>query len=179
MNSSLLTKEGESVCVVRPRHRSSYLVYKLKRTEEYGFQFYGVRHRFKIGLNKDLPFAEQPYGLLGSLVDLSGRQLMFGLERKPIISHPGKRIITLDSPIYPFIGEFNKCKLNEFLEGYSLEKRDIAYASISTSAFAVGDSGDDFYLKTLFFMTGGYGILTEIYAVAGRDRRVLQHIVLL
>ncbi len=58
MSSSLPTKEGESVCVVRQRHRSSYLVYKLERIEEYGFQFYGVRHRFEIGLNKDLPFSE-------------------------------------------------------------------------------------------------------------------------
>ena len=170
MSSSLLTKEGESVCIVRQRHRSSYLVYKLERIEEYSFQFYGVRHRFKIGLNKDLPFSEQPYGLLGSFVDLSGRAISVrvGKERKPVIYHPGKRIITLDNPIYSFIGEFNKRELNRFLEGYSREKRDIAYASISTYAFAVGDFGDDLYLKTLFFMTGGYGILAEISAVAGR-----------
>jgi len=31
MSSSLLTKEGKSVCVVRQRHRSSYLVYKLEK----------------------------------------------------------------------------------------------------------------------------------------------------
>ncbi|MCD6239243.1 MAG: hypothetical protein J7K51_07995 [Thermotogae bacterium] len=70
--------------------------------------------------------------------------------------------------------------MNRFLESYSREKRDIVYASISTSAFAVGDSGDDLYLNTLFFMTGGYGILTEISAVAGeRYRRLLQSRVLL
>ncbi len=45
MSSSLLTKEEESVCVVRQRSRSSHLVYKLERIEEYDFQFYGVRHR--------------------------------------------------------------------------------------------------------------------------------------
>ena len=61
-----------------------------------------------------------------------------------------KRIITLDNPIYSFIGEFNKRELNRFLESYSREKRDIVYASISTSAFAVGDSGDDLYLNIFF-----------------------------
>ena len=171
MSSSLLTKKRKSVCVIRQRGRYSFLVYKLERMEEYSFQFYGVRHGFKIGLNKDLPFSEQPYGLLGSAVDLSSRAMSVGVgkEKKPVISHSGRKIITLDNPIYSFIGEFNKRESNRFLEGYSREKRDIAYASISTSAFAIGNSGDDLYLKTLFFMTGGYGILTEISAVAGRD----------
>jgi len=171
MSSSLLTRDGESVCVTRQKHNSSYLIYKLEKIEEYGFKFYGIFHKFEIGLNKDLCFSEQPYGPIGSAADFSGRAITTGLgkERKPIISNPGEKIITLDKPIYSFVSECDKHKLNKSLEGYFQEKRDIPYASISISAFAVGDSGDDFYLNTLFFMNGGYGILAEISALAGRD----------
>lgn len=171
MGSSFLTRGGESICLIRQEHQSSYFVYELKKTEKYGFQFYGTFHKFEIDLSKDLPFSEQLYGFLGSAADLSGRASTRGVgkERKLLISSSGEKMITLDNPVYSFAGEFNESKLSKFLVGFSREKKDVPYASISTSSSAMSDAGDDFYLNTLFFMTGGYGILTEISAVAGRD----------
>jgi len=171
MSSSLLIKKGKSVCVIKQKPPKQNLVYNLEGMEKYGFKFYSRFHKFEFSLNKDKDLLDCPYNLLNSCVDLSGRVIgtPAGMERKKIISGSGKNIIILKSPIYSLSKELNEQELKIFLNDYSKEKKDFPYASISTSAYAIGDAGDDFYLNTLFFMTKGYGLLTKISAVAGRD----------
>ena len=74
-NHRLLTKENESICVVNQLHSHCYLVYRLERREKYAFQFYGITHTFVIAINQNLPLSEQPFGLIGSSIDLSGRKM--------------------------------------------------------------------------------------------------------
>ena len=164
------TREGDRILVVRQGHHPSLQVYKLIGREEHGFRFYGAFHRFELALDKDMSLSAQPYGHLGSCSDLSGRAMTaIGKDRRPVLSTTAVRMTTLERPLYSFIGEYHRDSLDEILEWYRPREEDLPYASISTSALAAGDSGDDVYLNTLFLMTDGYGLLTKISAVAGRD----------
>ena len=168
MPSIFLSGKDKNLCLVK--HNSSFSAYKLEGTEESGFKFYGRFQRFEIGLTLDEPLSEQPYGFLGSLADLTGRAISgFSQGKKSVISSSGTKKLTLESPIYSLIGNYDEKDFLKLIEKYSTEQQDIPYACISTSALAVGDAGDDLYLNKLFFMTRGYGILAEMSAVAGRD----------
>lgn len=156
MSSSFLTKGNKSVCVVKQKNKSC-LVYRLEKREEYGFNFYGIFHRFELDTNKSL--LNYPYGYQNTCIDLSGRG----------IKHI-KKATTLKKPVYSLIGRYNYSGLQKILERYSPEKKDLPYATISTSTLATSNIGDDFYLNTLFLMTTKYGILTKISAIAGRDQ---------
>lgn len=173
MSSILLNRGNEFFCAVKPAHSSYYFLYKLERFEEHGFQFYGINHKFEFTLKLDMPISEQPYGFLGSGIDLSGRKTNINLQRNTSKNNiPERKIITLDTPIYSLIGKKDDNQLAEIIEKYNLEKsteKDFPYANISISCSGVSGAGDDLYLNTLFFMTKGYGILTEISAIAGRD----------
>ena len=123
MASLLLTNGTKSICVVKHIRPSSYLVYKLKRTEKHGFKFYGVSHRFKLALNQNLPLSKQPYGLIGSCIDISGRMMgAISGKREAVICSSGKKITFLESPVYHLIGKYSKSELLKFLEDYSLEQ---------------------------------------------------------
>lgn len=135
--------------------------------QDYSFNFY-VPYTFELALNQDLPLSEQPFGPLGSCADITGR--MIGPQKERVlVSRSGNNIITLEQPVYSLIGEYSEIDLANILEGYSLEDRDLPYASLSVSSIGGGDGNVDFYINTLFFMAGGYGILTETSAVAGRS----------
>ena len=166
MGSFFLTKGKDSFCIIKDKN--FYFLYKLERTKEYSFNFY-TKKRFEISLNQDIPLSEQPYGILGSSLDFSGRRLGYLTKMEPLISHSGNKIISLEYPIYSLIGKYEKSDLMRNLDDFSLEQKDFPYALISTQTIGISDYGDDLYLKTLFFMTKGYGLLTKLSAIAGRD----------
>ncbi len=167
MVSVLLSNRNEKICVVRLQDNLRHLVYRLEGMQDYSFNFY-VPHTFELALNQNLPLSEQPYGLLGSCADITGR--MIGPQKERVlVSRSGNRIITLEQPVYSLIGEYDESELQRVLKGFSLEESDLPYASLSVSSIGGGEGNVDFYINTLFFMAGGYGILTETSAVAGRS----------
>lgn len=166
----VFTKDDQIVCVVRKKHPSLFLLYKLERMAEYSAHFYGNKHKFEIGLKQDLSLAKQPYGFLGSSIDLSGRRMSVAAQKgKPLVSYSGEKTLFLECPIYSLIGEYGKSELMKALDEYSAEQRDIPYASLSVSSIGMGDAGEDFYINTLFFITTGYGLLAKTSIIAGRD----------
>lgn len=166
----LYIKGEESLLVVTEEETGVSQVFHLDRAEEYGVRFYGRFHRFEAGLAQDAPLSEQPYGRIGASCDLTGRVVgaLVGGEQR-LIATQGKKILTLEQPVYSRIGEYSDSELAEVLEGYAPEQRDVPYATLTVSASGAGWAGDDLYVKTLFFMTGGYGILAKTSVVAGRD----------
>lgn len=166
----LYVKGEESLLVMRAGGDGASQLFHLDRTQEYGVRFYGRFHRFEAGLTQDAPLSEQPLGRIGASNDLTGRlvgALVAGVQR--LIATQGKKILTLEQPSYSRIGEYSDSELAEVLEGYAPEQRDVPYAALTVSACAAGWAGVDLYVKTLFFMTGGYGILAKASVVAGRD----------
>ena len=167
MPAELLTNGEENVFLVKKADH--FLLYKLEGRESYFFDFYGS-NPFEMVLDEPGPILEQPYGRLGASRDLTGRLCSSPLTGGGrIVQRSGKIVEPIKCPIYSFLGEYNPEELSEFLEGFCLEMKDVPYASITTSSTAVSEPGDDLYVRTLFFMTGGYGLLTEIAAVAGRS----------
>ena len=162
-----LTDGSQRLLAARPRNAGNHLVYDLERLDDYVYKFYGP-HRFEVGLKKDLPLSEQSFGLIGSSVDLSGRMSNPLAEDMRVVSTQGVKTITLHYPIYSLRGEYPTDDLQKLLPGYSPEQGAVPYAAISTSALAYGEAGEDLYHNTLFYTAGGYGILAEICAAAGR-----------
>lgn len=166
----LYVKGEESLLVLKGEGDGVSQIFHLEGAEECGFQFYGRFRRFEAGLTQDAQLSEQPYGKIGASCDLTGRAAgaLAGGEQR-LIATQGKKILTLEQPVYSKVGEYSDSELNDVLEGYVPEQRDVPYASITISAYGGGWAGDDLYQNTLFFMTGGYGIIAETSAVAGRD----------
>ncbi|MFH1836315.1 MAG: hypothetical protein ABH851_09025 [Methanobacteriota archaeon] len=162
-----LTNGSQRLLVAHPRNSGNHLVYELERLEDYGCEFYG-RRKFEASLKKDLPLSEQEFGLIGFSVDLSGRMSNPLAGDGRLVSNLGVKTITLPYPIFSLQGEYSGGNLKKLITGFSPEQGIIPYAAISTSALAFGGAGDDLYQKTLIYTTGGYGILAEIDAVAGR-----------
>lgn len=164
MASTLLKRGNENFLAVEQK-KSPNLIYKLKGFEKYSFNFY-EKHLFPLNIKINNSLSSQPFGILGSTSDFSGRRTT--PSKNSLISSTGLTK-NLDQPIYSLVEKVNEKDLKIFLDDSLPEKRDLVYASISTSCFAMGGAGDDLYLNTLFFMNKGYGLLTEISAIAGRD----------
>jgi len=106
---------------------------------EYGFTQYGTRHRFEVGLALDLPIGDQPFGLIGSGIDLTGRMNGRRIGASWPISSTGR----------PFV-------LDERLP------------SITLLAVGFCDVGEDLYIRTLFFAAQEFGLVAETRVIAGR-----------
>lgn len=161
----LYVKGEESLLVLKDRKSGASQVFHLDEIELYGTVFYGRFRRFEAGLTQDAQLSEQPYGKIGASCDLTGRAAgaLAGGEQR-LIATQGKKILTLEQPVYSRIGEYSDSELAEILEGYAPEQRDVPYAVLTISAYGTGWAGDDLYQNTLFLMTGGYGILAETSA---------------
>ncbi len=170
MPARLLTNGRDNVCLVEQGSTPSFFLYKLEGRKPYGFNFYG-HHVFQMALDSSLPILDQEFGSLGSSVDLTGRMssITFSTGERRIVCHSGTKVEHINVPKYTLMGEFGYADLSDVLKGFKPVIEDIPYASITLSSTAFADSGDDLYTKTLFFMTGGYGLLTDISIVAGRD----------
>jgi hypothetical protein len=117
--------------------------------------FYGKHTKFQLGLKDGKPLSEQPFGNLGSSVDLSGRKSSSLTTPRCFVFASGKNPIALKCPVYTQMRECHTQDLTKFIRGFSPEQRDVPYAAISTSSLAVAGQGEDLYLNTLFFMSNG------------------------
>ncbi len=169
MPAALMTNGKDSFCVIKIDEAPLSFLFKLEGKEQYSFDFYRA-NLFEMVLDDPKPILEQPYGKLGSSVDLTGRfsSTIFSKGGR-IIKRSGNNTGYINCPVYSLVGMYEYDELSSVLDGFLPETRDVPYASITTSSNAFGETGDDLYIRTLFFMTGGYGLLTEISAVAGRS----------
>jgi len=145
MPSFFLSNQKEEICVVEKDF--SYEVYKVERMDKYGVSFYGRFNEFKLFSGSNKPISEQPYGLIGSCSDMTGRCTGSLPGGKRVLVSPGENSLIIEQPKYCLIGKHDKPELNNILQGYHLETKDLPYASISTSASAVAESGDDLSRK--------------------------------
>lgn len=165
----LLERNGDRICVIKHNDGVQSSIFRLKGTKEHGFTFYGTERKFLMFLDKDLPLSKQPFGRLGSCADLSGRRCGGNTNYPLLVAGSGQRGGCIEYPRYSLMETCRNDKLLERLSNYHLQQRDFPCACVSVSSLAVGGAGDDLYVNTLFFMSGGYGILTEITAITGRD----------
>lgn len=167
MVSIFLSNKNEKLCVVN--RSSSYAIYRLEAREKFGVNFYDRFNQFKVFLERNEPLSEQPYGLIGSASSIIGRDVCETRKVETRLASSERKVAVLEQPKYVLLNEYKQSEFKKMARSYSLEKEDFPYASVSTSSSGVGQGGDDFYLNTLFFMTKGYGILTETSIIAGRD----------
>jgi hypothetical protein len=107
---------------------------------EYGFSFYGVQHRFAVNLRLKGSWEVQPYGLIGSGCDLTGRMNCRS-------SHSNLRT-TATGPI-----------------GLPL-----AWPHLMVAACGDCEEGEDVEVRLFLLVSKRFGLLAKSTLFAGRDR---------
>lgn len=168
---SLLTDGSKRLLITHLAGQDQHTLYRLQKLEDVHLKFYAQTHVFTAASTNDRPLADRDYGVIGSSIDLTGRMMT------RCLSNGGRRIhsegsvpFTLQYPVYECMGTQSSAELKSACAGFSKEQADFPYAAISLYSLAVGEAGDDGYLNTLLYMSGGYGVLAEINAIAGRAK---------
>jgi hypothetical protein len=162
----LFFKNGEAYSLFRGS--SPFYFFNKIEFEDYGKKIYGINeHDFKFILNDTIDLKYQNFGLIGNFSDMTGRKIT------PSFKSSQNEGLKLKMPKHNLIEKLNKKELDDFLKDYKIKDQkkieDFPYAMISSTTCAQANEGEDFYINTLFFMSGGYGILARSSIFAGRS----------
>lgn len=167
---SILTDGSTRLLIAHLASQDKHSIYHLRKLEDVHLEFYAQKHVFTAASTDDRPLADREYGVIGSSIDLTGRMMTRCLPNGGRRIHSeGSVPFTLQYPIYECMGTHSSAELKRACADFSNDQADFPYAAISLNSMAVGEAGDDGYLNTLSYMSGGYGVLAEISAIAGRD----------
>ena len=148
MPSFFLSSKDNKICAVS--QEKEYSVYCLNDMQDLAFYHY-KRQDVRFDLIKDLPLEDQPFGQIGYHEDLSGRKVTFNSKLEKYPKSDSKELVLKD-PIYTFLGKFPKDTFKKRYKEFRPETDFGCYACITIESYAVGDAGDDKYIRKLFFL---------------------------